>query len=230
MALKLTTTSEAARSNGVKMCVYGRAGAGKTTLCKTLPNPLIISAEGGLLSLADTNIPVIEIESFMDIDDAFRFVTESPEAQQFESIALDSITEIAEQCLSYERNRVKDPRQAYGELGSRMATVIRSFRDLIGKHVYFSAKGGFMKDRNGVSLWGPSMPGNTLKEGLPYFFDEVICADVGENPETQKPYHYLQCRPTIGIEAKDRSGKLEMIEYPDLGNIINKIISQPTAN
>lgn len=51
MALKWTTTDRASISQGVKMLVYGASGSGKTGLCATLPAPLIISAEGGLLRL-----------------------------------------------------------------------------------------------------------------------------------------------------------------------------------
>lgn len=35
MAIKLTTTAQAARDNGLKVLVHGPAGAGKTTLCAT---------------------------------------------------------------------------------------------------------------------------------------------------------------------------------------------------
>ena len=51
MALKFTTTNQAAQLHGVKALVYGPSGAGKTTLCATAPAPIIISAEAGLLSL-----------------------------------------------------------------------------------------------------------------------------------------------------------------------------------
>jgi len=46
MAIKLNSTSAIA-ATGVKILVYGQAGAGKTTLITTLPNPIILSAEGG---------------------------------------------------------------------------------------------------------------------------------------------------------------------------------------
>ena len=38
MAIKLTNTKEATAKNGIKVCVYGQAGAGKTVLCATTPN------------------------------------------------------------------------------------------------------------------------------------------------------------------------------------------------
>ena len=223
MAIKLTTTSVAAANHGVKALVYGRTGVGKTTLCGTAPNNLIISAESGLLSLGDKNIPVIEIESFMDIAEAYRFVTESAEATQFETISLDSISEIAEQCLAHERATNKDARAAYGELATKMSEVIRSFRDLPERNVYFAAKSGYNKDeQTGITMYGPSMPGQTLTKNLGYFFDLVMQLEIGADAEGNS-FRYLRTAPTISIEAKDRSNKLEAFEAPDLGAVFQKI-------
>ena len=68
--LRFTTTSEAAILHGVKMCVHSRAGAGKTTLIGTLPTPLVLSAESGLLSLRHLSIPTIIISSLKDMEEA----------------------------------------------------------------------------------------------------------------------------------------------------------------
>lgn len=67
MAIKLTTTKQATADNGIKIVCYGQAGAGKTVLCATTPDhakTVIISAEAGLLSIAEADISVIEITSF----------------------------------------------------------------------------------------------------------------------------------------------------------------------
>ena len=40
------------------MLVYGAAGVGKTSLIRTLPDPVVLSAEGGLLSIDDQWITV----------------------------------------------------------------------------------------------------------------------------------------------------------------------------
>src|SRR5690606_27705441 len=109
----LTSTRDAARINGLKIFVYGRAGAGKTVLCKTLPRPVIISAESGLLSLADYDLPVLEINSIADLEEVYNYMAGSQEARDlYESIALDSITEIAEKLLGDEKALNKDPRAA----------------------------------------------------------------------------------------------------------------------
>lgn len=225
MAIRLTTTAQAAQLHGVKVLCYGKAGTGKTTLCATAPNPIILSAEAGLLSLRGYTIPVIEIKTIEDLQDAYQWVTESDEAKNFETICLDSLSEIAEVVLSNAKRTAKDPRQAYGELIERMGTTARSFRDLSGKHVYMSAKQEVIKDETaGTTAYGPSMPGSKLGGQLPYLFDEVFRLCIGRTPDGME-YRYLQTRPDFQSDAKDRSGALEAMEQPDLSIIINKILN-----
>ena len=221
MPLKFTTTKKA--TGFVKALVFGEAGMGKTVLCSTAPNPIIISAEAGLLSLADHDIPVIEVTSVQDVMDAYQWVTESKDAEQFETVCLDSITEIAEVLLSQYKKEEKDPRKAYGRLSDDMSTLIRSFRDLKDKHVYFSCKMNRKEDEStGITTYKPAMPGNTLTNNLPYFFDEVLALRIGKL-DNGTEYRYLQTQPELQWPAKDRSGTLEKVEKPDLSYIFSKI-------
>lgn len=207
------------------MCVHGRAGAGKTTLIKTLPNPIVLSAESGILSLRDVDIPTIVIHNFAEMDEAYRFLTESEHAKAFESVALDSISEIAEVCLVNEKAATKDGRRAYGEMGDKMRNLIRHYRDLPGKHVYFSAKQGYNRDEvTNISRYGPSMPGSSLTADMPYFFDELFSLEIGRSPEGQE-FRYLRTTLDLQYEAKDRSGVLAPYEEPHLGKIIEKILA-----
>jgi hypothetical protein len=225
MAIRITTTNQAAALHGVKMLVYGKAGTGKTTLCATAPNPIILSAEAGLLSLRDYNLPVIEIKSIDDLTDAYAWATESEEAKHFETVCLDSLSEIAEVVLLNAKRQCKDPRQAYGELIEKMGNTVRAFRDLSGKHVYMSAKQEMLKDEAlGTSVYMPSMPGSKLGGQLPYLFDEVLRLNIGRAADGQE-YRYLQTRPDFQSEAKDRSGKLDPMEQPNLTVVINKILN-----
>ena len=103
-----------------------------------------------------------------------------------------------------------------------MGDLIRSFRDLPGKHVYFSAKLEKSQDEMGRMLYAPSMPGNKLAQGLPFFFDLMMALRVEKDAEGAT-HRALMC-DTDGLwGAKDRSGKLEPWEAPDLGEIIRKI-------
>lgn len=221
MAIKLNSTAGLS-ADGVKLLVYGQSGAGKTSLIPALPSPVVLSAEGGLLSIADHDLPYITISTMGDLREAYEWLTESDEAKQYKSVALDSLSEIAEVVLSTEKAVAKDPRQAYVAMQDIMAGLIRSFRDLPGRHVYMSAKLEKSQDEMGRMLYAPSMPGNKMAQGLPYFFDDVLALRVEKDAEgvTQRA---LMC-DTDGLwMAKDRSGKLDAWEAPDLGEIIKKM-------
>jgi phage nucleotide-binding protein len=221
MAIQLKRTKEAT-AQAVKLLVYGQAGAGKTSLIPTLPKPVILSAEGGLLSIADTNLPFLEITSMAELQEAYKWLTSSAEAGEFQSVALDSISEIAEVVLNAEKKINKDPRAAYGAMQEQMADVIRAFRDLPGKHVYMSAKLEKTQDEMGRVLYAPSMPGNKTGQSLPYFFDEVLALRVEKDAEGNTRRALMTDGDGLWL-AKDRSGKLEVWEDADLGEIIKKI-------
>ena len=109
MAINIKRTGGLSTASGVKMLVYGQAGAGKTSLCRTLPAPIVLSAEGGLLSIQDADLPYIEITSIEDLREVYQWITKSAEAVAYQSVALDSISEIAEVVLSAEKKATKDP-------------------------------------------------------------------------------------------------------------------------
>ena len=221
MAVNLRNTNDVSIS-GVKLLVYGAAGAGKTYLIKTLPDPIILSAEAGLLSLKGSNLGYFVIESMSDLNEVYSWIVNSDEAKKYQSVALDSISEIAEVVLSSEKKIAKDPRQAYGAMSDQMADLVRAFRDLPGKHVYFSAKVEKAQDEMGRILYAPSMPGNKFAQQMPYFFDEVLALrmELTSEGEIQRA---LMCGSDGIWTAKDRSGQLSPWEEPDLGAIIRKI-------
>lgn len=209
-------------SEGVKMLVYGNAGSGKTSLCATLPRPIILSAEAGLLSIQGADLPYIEIDSADSLREAYTFLTTSKEAEGFDSICLDSISEIGEVILINEKKITKDGRQAYGEMATQVTEIIRAFRDIKGKNVYFTAKCEKSQDESGKILYAPSMPGSKTGQSLPYFFDEVLALRV-EMDADKNPVRALMTSSDGLWQAKDRSGKLDLWEAPDLGELIKKM-------
>lgn len=239
MAIQLESSNVLAVANGVKMSIYGRSGMGKTMLSCTAPAPLVISAERGLLSLKKENIervwgvntpgityelPVIQIETIDDLVAAEQYCRTNPQAQQFQTIIVDSVSEVAEKVLAHAKKGAKDPRQAYGVMLEQMLEVIKSFRDLDGKHVVLLFKEERSKDEGtGLTLAGPSVPGQKLGPASPYLTDEVFQLFSGRNPD-QSSYRALRTQPDFSADAKDRSGALDEIEFPHIGNVINKIL------
>lgn len=226
MAINLKSTQGYGKNRGVRIVTYGLSGAGKTTLIRTLPNPVIISAEGGLLSLDDQNttpMPYIETTTLEQVNEAYEWCASSEESRQFGSIAIDSVSEIAEVILSSEKANTKDPRQAYGAMQDEIAKLIRKFRDLPGdRHIYFTAKAEKAADQTGKILYSPSLPGAKAGQGLPYFFDFVFAArvEVGANNTIERA---IQTQSDGLWLAKSRGWKLDAWEPMDLGHIISKI-------
>jgi len=222
MSLKLTSTAQIVQY--VNILCYGESGTGKTMLCNTAHKPLILSAEGGLLSLAEFDLPVFEIDGRNQLNDAYDWLKSSKEAKdKYDTICIDSISEIAEILLAEEKASTKDIRQAYGTMAELMTITIRAYRNL-PFHTYFTAKVKKVVDeQTGATSFMPSVPGQLLLNNLPYLFDEVLRLEIGKMPTTKEKYRYLD---TIGDRryiAKDRSGRLAPQEEPNLKNLIHKI-------
>jgi phage nucleotide-binding protein len=208
-------------SNGVNILVYGQAGAGKTSLIKTLDNPIILSSEAGLLSIKDCDIPYIEIRTISDFKESLAWLSSSNERLEYKSVAIDSLSEISELILEHEKRNSKDARMAYGEMTAQISSIIRAFRDF-NKTVYMTAKLEKSQDETGRMTYSPSIPGNKTSQLLPYFFDEVLALRVETNKDGESR-RALMCDSDGLWQAKDRSGKLDKIEPPNLSQIIKKI-------
>jgi hypothetical protein len=228
MPLVWQTTDRIATEHGCKVLVYAGSGWGKTKLASTAPTPVICSAEAGLLSLRRYQILATEIHNLEEVYEFYRWCVGSNEARYYQTVVLDSITEIAERCLAFLiEKKFKDVRQAYGQLIQDMEPLIRAFRDLKGKHIYMSAKMDPLIDEvNKTVQWGPSMPGRKLGPALPYFFDEVFCLRLHPQKDEQgNNLRYIQTQPELQYGAKDRSGALAPMEPPDLSHLFNKMLN-----
>lgn len=218
MAIKIQKTSEIP-FNGVKCVVYGGAGVGKTRLCATAPKPIIISAESGLLSLSDIDVDFIEIKRLKDLDEAYKALKDTSE---YETICLDSLSEIAEVLIASLKPSYKDPRQAYAALSDAMMPMLRKFRDIKGKNTVFTAKLIKVQDEDSGSISEEIlMPGKVLSYQIPYMVDELFKLKLNKQKE-----YTLQTKPDRLSFAKDRSGALQAEEKPDMTKIINKILEK----
>jgi phage nucleotide-binding protein len=221
---RIVSPQKLVQNQGAKILVYGMAGAGKTTLAKTAPGKvLVISAEAGLLSIKDANnveaIEVKEASEVMELHNALK-----SGAIQYDTVCLDSVSEISEILLTWEKSRSKDPRMAYGNVQESVTNLMRAFRDL-NMHVLFLCKEDVIND-DGVLRHAPKMVGTKLGESITYFFDEVLALRIiedqdedGKNVQTR----WLQTTYGQGYKAKDRSGKLEAFEKPNITALIEKL-------
>lgn len=219
MALQIRNVRTWQTDMGVKLLVYGEAGVGKTRLCATAPKPFILSAEAGLLSLAGQDIPYAEISSVEELEEAYGYLC-GEGGSEFETICIDSASEIAEVCLASEKAVNKDGRAAYLNTQEKVEALFRKFRSL-PKNVVFTAKQERTQTDNGL-FYGPMFPGNRLSQNVPYLFDEVFAARIGIS-EDGSQYRYLLTQPDGLYSAKDRSGALPDVAPMDLEKIFKRI-------
>ena len=203
MAIKIQNTADI-EFVGVKCIIYGGAGVGKTRTIATAPSPIIISAEEGLLSLMEVEIPYIEVKTLQDLDDAYNMLKKDA-GKTYKTIGLDSLSEIAETLIAQELPKHKDGRQAYAALAQAMIPMLKKFRDLKDVNTVFSCKKIDVKDEEtGTVTTELMLPGNVLSNQVPYIVDELFYMDVD-----RKGIPFLQVKPSRKVFAKDRSGALD---------------------
>ena len=218
MAIKIQKTSDLT-IDAVKSIVYGGAGTGKTRLCATAPNPIIISAESGLLSLADVECDYIEIKTLKQLDEAYKALKDD---NNYDTICLDSLSEIAEVLVAELKPQYKDGRQVYMALADAMLPMLRRFRDIKGKNTLFTSKLIVRQDEESGKISEELlMPGKVLPAQIPYMVDELFCLQADRKGVT-----FLQTSPDRMRFCKDRSGALEAKEEPNMTAIINKIMAK----
>lgn len=232
MTFQIRSTKSINASDGIKALIYGLSGTGKTRLLASAPYPFIISAERGLLSLRRSDIPFIEVRSFADLINAFYFVQQNATARQFPTIALDSISDIAEACLLDAQSRnAKDPRRAYLEMQEKVQQAFKWFRDIPNRNIVMIAKQSYEQDQFGVRQNMPMFPGQQLKQSAPYIFDLVGQMNRFVDPKTNRIFYLLRCQRDMQNDAKDRSGNLAEWENADpatgggLTAIFNKMVT-----
>lgn len=222
MKVNIQSTKDVAL-DGIKCVVYGAAGVGKTRLALTVPDPIILSAENGLLSLRDDNMPFIEIRTIEELEAAYKFCKSTDE---YKTVFIDSISEISENILAEYKKEDKDGRQSYGKMATSVGAMLRNFRRMAGKHVVMIAKERRVEDEeSGVVTFEPYIPGKVLPFNLPFLVDELFNMQID-----RKGTPFLQVKADRKRPCKDRSGALEDKETPDLGGIISKIESTVNQN
>lgn len=220
----------------LKMLVYGESGVGKTTLARTIDGPtLIVSAEGGLLSLKDSEIDVVDITTDDDgkvipeenriqrLGSVYKFLQEPEQIDKYEWIFIDSLTEISQALVAQlhkEFPERKDSLVLYGENSKRLKSLVKSFRDIPHYNVVFTALPSVDKDENGARFLGIDVVGKTGLV-LPAFFDEVLYLSIMQKEDNE--VRVLHCTKEERLVSKDRSGMLDKYEKPDLAIIARKI-------
>ena len=186
------------KDHKIKCLIYGASGAGKTVFTGTVEKALYASAEGGLLSIAEKNPSFVEIKSLKDLAELYTFL--SDEEHEYETVVIDSITEINEIVkmeIEKRTGRVMQI-QDWGELGKKILGLLRKFRDL-PMHVIFVAQEQYINDEDKIKKIVPSLNGK-VATGVAYFMDIVGYVHVEVDGE-----RWIETDSNKRLLTKDRS-------------------------
>lgn len=224
------------KNYGVKIIVYGRAGTAKTPSINSAPNPLLLSVEPGLKSMSGSTVPTFEAHTIERIDEFFKWFFGSAESKKFDTLAIDSGSQVAEIVLSDMLKRYKDGRKAYGETSIKVAGWFNDLFFMPSKHIILICKetkeeiGSNMVQVNGLvevqkqTRLRPYFPGQDLNVKIPHQYDEIFHLDYRMIPGQGRQLALL----TTGndaVYARDRSGKLNELEPLNWDYIIKKCSS-----
>lgn len=157
--------------HNIKALIYGPSKSGKTTFGGTAPSSIFASAEGGLLSIVEKNPHFVEIKSFKDLSDLYKFLLH--EKHDYKTVIIDSITEINDIIkMEIERRTGKSMQvQDWGELAKKILDLLRKFRDL-PMHVIFLALEKYITDEDKIRKVVPMLDGKAAT-GIAAFMDIV---------------------------------------------------------
>lgn len=155
------------------------------------------------------------------------------EMQKFQTYFVDSITVAARLCfkwcsnqeINYTKSGALELRQVYGHHAREMMTWLIHLQHMRQKNVIFVGILDRKLDAAERPIYELQIEGGKTSRELPGIVDQVITMASLKLQDDTELKRYFVCSPLNkdGFPAKDRSGKLAIIEEPHLGNIISKI-------
>lgn len=164
---------------------------------------------------------------------------------KYDTIFIDSITVASRMALAWaktqpeafsEKTGKPDTRGAYGLLGQEIVTWLTQAQHVRSKNIITVGILDVGKDDFGRPTFDPQIEGSKAGRELPGIFDQVLTLGLFDVSSGQ-PVFDLQkgtergfiCHQNngYGVPAKDRSGRLNAIEAPDIGALIKKIQQAP---
>lgn len=221
--MQIYNAAQFSQSYGAKAIVYGPPGQGKTPITQTAPRPILCVSEPGMLSLRhNTSLPCIEAFTVKGIADFYKWLASSNEANNFDTVAVDSVSQQAEIILNEELPKHKDPRKAYGEMARTVMGYMNQLYFAKYKHTYLICK-QIVVEENGANRAKPYFPGQDLNVKIPHLFDLILHLNTFTVPGVgvTKAFHTVD---TLTAMARDRSGTLFEYEPTDLTQLYSKVM------
>ena len=152
---------------------------------------------------------------------------------RYGTVFIDSITVAGRLCFQWTKGQPEafsdktgkpDIRGAYGLHGREMIAWLTHLQHTRSKNIWFVGILDEKLDDFNRKQFAPQIDGSKTGLELPGIVDEVISM-VELKDEDGAPYRAFVCQTLnpFGFPAKDRSGRLDMVEQPDLGRLMDKI-------
>jgi len=218
--------STLAQKYGVKIIGYGPPGGGKTPLMKTAPSACLLVTEPGMMTMRDAhNIPAYPAFTFDRIDQFKQMVIHnSNEIRQFDTICIDSISQLAEIAVQHYMKKFSHGLKAYGAMSEFCMEFFDALYFMPQKHVYLVCKETTV-EVEGAMMRKPYFPGNDLNVKVPHRYDEVLHIGGHVIPGVAGLTPSIRTKQDFNTFARDRSGKLAEFEPMDLTALINKAMA-----
>lgn len=206
-----------AKSFGAKCVIYGPPGSSKTPIINTAPRPVLLATEPGLLSMRGSNVPTWIAPTKAKVDEFFKWFEHSSEAKQFDTLAIDSLSQMCDHGLN--ESKAKHGLAQYGEMADWVYPFVERLYFMPAKHMYLIAKEEVMPS----GQRRPYFPGKYLPTQIPHKYDCVLrlakvqVLNVGETLA-------FQCNGTYEISARNRTGTLADYEPPDFTALVKKVM------
>ncbi|WP_245578205.1 ATP-binding protein [Marinobacterium litorale] len=256
----ITADQRLAERRGIKGCILGASGIGKTSLLWTLDaqSTLFFDLEAGDLAVEGWAGDTIRPRTWQECRDFAVFIggpnpalrEEQPYSQahyeavcakfgdptaldKYATVFVDSITVAGRLCLQWckgqpqafsERTGKPDSRGAYGLHGQEMIAWLTHLQHTRDKNIWFVGILDERVDDFNRKVFTPQIDGSKTALELPGIVDQVITlAEIKSDEGTPYRAFVNHTLNPYGYPAKDRSGRLDMLEEPHLGRLMQKI-------
>ena len=155
--------------------------------------------------------------------------------EKYETVFIDSITVAGRLCLQWckgqpqamsERTGKPDTRGAYGLHGQEIIAWLTHLQHTRDKNMWFVGILDEKTDDFNRQVFTPQIDGSKAALELPGIVDQVITlADIADEDGVSYRAFINHTINPYGYPAKDRSGRLNLLEEPHLGRLMQKIHS-----
>jgi hypothetical protein len=150
---------------------------------------------------------------------------------EFELFYMDSLSETARRCRdwaeqqdeAYSRGK-KDLRGMYGLVARELIAWLQQLQHMRSRIVIFVTVLEKVIDDFNVSTWRPQIEGQRTANVLPAIVDEILTLEFLDFGDHKPVRAFVTREPNPwNLPGKDRSGKLDQFEPPDLGKLLAKL-------